>query len=160
MHRANDMPQQFPVRYWALKLLEQDKEAEKQLEDCFEFPRWKKMAANAAKKIQMQVGVDVETAISGAKYGFVSGALHETYKAGDKDAQKQTKLIDRLVANRWLGFPIFILVMWIMFSTVFIAGAYPQEWIENIFAWMGDFVSGIMPQCSRWRESKSRANVP
>ena len=146
MHRANDMPQQFPVRYWALKLLEQDKEAEKQLKDCFEFPRWKKMAANAAKKIQMQVGVDVETAISGAKYGFVSGALHETYKAGDKDAQKQTKLIDRLVANRWLGFPIFILVMWIMFSTVFIAGAYPQEWIENIFAWMGDFISGIMPQ--------------
>lgn len=146
MHKANDMPQQFPVRYWALKLLEQDKEAEKQLEDCFEFPRWKNMAANAAKKIQIQVGVDVETAISGAKYGFVSGALHETYKAGNKDAQKQTKLIDRLVANRWLGFPIFILVMWVMFSTVFIAGAYPQEWIENIFAWMGDCVSGIMPQ--------------
>ena len=146
MHRAEDLPQQFPVRYWALKLLEQDKEAAKQLKECFEFPRWENMAANAAKKIQAQMGVDVETAIDGAKYGFVSGALHETYKPGNKDAQRKTRRIDRLVANRWLGFPMFIFVMWAMFSTVFIAGAYPQEWIESLFGWLGNTVSGIIPE--------------
>ena len=146
MHRAEDLPQQFPVRYWALKLLGQDKEAAKQLKECFEFPRWENMAANSAKKIHAQMGVDVETAIDGAKYGFVSGALHETYKPGNKDAQKKTRRIDRLVANRWLGFPIFIFVMWVMFSTVFIAGAYPQEWIESLFGWLESTVSGIIPE--------------
>ena len=145
IHRAEDVPHQFPVRYWALKLLEQDKEASLQLKDCFELPRWEKLAQNSAKKIHNQIGVDVETAVSGAKYGFISGALHETYKPGDKDAQKQTKLIDRLVANRWLGFPIFIFVMWVMFSSVFVLGSYPQEWIEGLFGWLGNFATSIIP---------------
>ena len=146
LHKADDLPHQFPVRYWALKLLEQDKEAAEELENSFELPRWQNMAESSAKAIHAQMGVDVETAISGAKYGFISGALHETFKAGNKDTQKQTRRIDRLVANRWLGFPIFIFVMWLMFSTVFIAGAYPQEWIESLFGWLGNLAKSIIPQ--------------
>ena len=145
LHKADDLPQQFPVRYWALKLLEGDKEAMNLLGNCFELPRWKNMAENSAKKIQSQMGVDVETAISGAKYGFINGALHETYTPGDKDTQKKTRRIDKLVANRWLGFPIFILAMWLMFSAVFVLGAYPQEWIEKLFNLLGNTVSSIMP---------------
>ena len=146
LHKADDLPHQFPVRYWALKLLEQDKEAAEELENSFELPRWQNMAESSAKAIHAQMGVDVETAISGAKYGFISGALHETFKAGNKDTQRQTRRIDRLVANRWLGFPIFIFVMWLMFSTVFIAGAYPQEWIESLFGWLGSLATSIIPQ--------------
>lgn len=146
LHKADDLPHQFPVRYWALKLLEQDKEAAEELENSFELPRWQNMAKSSAKAIHAQMGVDVETAISGAKYGFISGALHETFKAGNKDTQRQTRRIDRLVANRWLGFPIFIFVMWLMFSTVFIAGAYPQEWIESLFGWLGNLATSIIPQ--------------
>ncbi len=145
MHNANDLPQQFPVRYWALKMLEGDKEAEKLLNGCFELPRWKNIAETSSKKVEAQIGVDVETAISGAKYGFINGALQETYKPGNKDTQKKTRRIDRLVANRWLGFPIFILVMWLMFSAVFVLGAYPQEWIEALFGWLGDFATRILP---------------
>ena len=145
MHKANDLPQQFPVRYWALKMLEQDKESEILLKNCFELPRWKNMAESAAKKIHTQTGVDAETAISGAKYGFINGALQETYKPGNKDTQKKTRRIDRLVANKWLGFPLFILIMWLMFSSVFVLGAYPQEWIEQLFGWMGDIATRIIP---------------
>ena len=145
LHKAEDLPQQFPVRYWALKLLEGDKEVINQLNNCFELPRWENMAEHAAKKIQSQLGVDVETAISGAKYGFIDGALQETYKPGDKDIQKKTRRIDKLVANRWLGFPIFILAMWLMFSAVFIIGAYPQEWIEKLFSLLSNFVTSVMP---------------
>lgn len=146
LHKADDLPQQFPVRYWALKLLDGDKEALNLLGNCFELPRWKNMADNSAKKIQSQLGVDVETAVSGAKYGFINGALQETYKPGDKDYQKKTRRIDRLVANRWLGFPIFILAMWLMFSAVFVIGAYPQEWIESLFGLLGEFVASVMPE--------------
>ena len=145
MHKANDLPQQFPVRYWALKMLEQDKESESLLKDCFELPRWKNMAETAAKKIQTQTGVDAETAISDAKYGFINGALQETYKPGNKDTQKKTRRIDRLVANKWLGFPIFIFIMWLMFSSVFLLGAYPQQWIESLFGWLGEVATQILP---------------
>ncbi|MBQ1245672.1 MAG: ferrous iron transporter B, partial [Clostridia bacterium] len=61
------------------------------------------------------------------------------------DTQKKTRRIDRLVANRWLGFPIFILVMWIMFSSVFMLGAYPQEWIDSLFGWLGEVAERLIP---------------
>ena len=146
MHKAEDLPQQFPVRYWALKLLENDKEAVKQLDNCLEVEKWKSMARSGAKKIETQMGVDAETAINGAKYGFIHGALQETFTPGDKDAQRKTRRIDRLVANRWFGFPMFLLVMWAMFSSVFMLGAYPQEWIESLFGWIGENVAAMMPQ--------------
>lgn len=145
MHKADDLPQQFPVRYWALKLLEGDSEVANFLSKSMELPRWQHLAENGARRVQAQMGVDVETAINGAKYGFVNGALQETFKPGNKDAQKQTKRIDRLVANRWLGFPIFILAMWAMFSSVFMLGAYPQEWIENLFGLLGDIATALIP---------------
>ena len=161
MHKAEDLPQQFPVRYWALKLLENDKEAVKQLDNCLEVEKWKSMARSGAKKIETRMGadvvmtpqrhlsigqgVDVETAISGAKYGFIHGALQETFTPGNNDAQKQTRRIDRLVANRWLGFPIFLFVMWVMFSSVFMLGAYPQGWIESLFTWLGDVATKFIP---------------
>lgn len=146
MHKAEDLPQQFPVRYWALKLLENDKEALKQLDNCLEVEKWKAMARSGAKKVEAQMGVDAETAISGAKYGFINGALQETFTPGNKDAQRKTRRIDRLVANRWFGFPMFLLVMWAMFSSVFMLGAYPQEWIESLFGWIGENVASMMPQ--------------
>ena len=145
LHKADDLPQQFPVRYWALKLLEGDKEVINQLNRCMELPRWQHIAHNNSRKVQSQIGVDVETAISGAKYGFINGALQETYKPGNKDTQKKTRRIDRLVANRWLGFPLFILVMWVMFSSVFMLGAYPQEWIEMLFGWIGEEAAAAIP---------------
>lgn len=145
IHKAEDLPQQFSVRYWALKLLEGDKEASEELKNCMELPRWKHIAKNRARKIESQMGVDVETAMNGAKYGFINGALQETYKPGNKDTQKKTRRIDRLVANRWLGFPIFIVVMWIMFSSVFMLGAYPQEWIDSLFGWLGEVAERLIP---------------
>ena len=146
LHKADDLPYQFPVRYWALKLLEQDKEVTNQLQHCLALPHWQSIAAKSAKRVQQRLNIDVETAISDAKYGFINGALQETYTAGSKDTNKQTRRIDRLVANRWLGFPIFIFVMWVMFATVFQLGTYPQEWIEELFALLGDQAATLLPQ--------------
>lgn len=146
LHNADDLPQQFPVRYWALKLLEQDKEAIALLQGCKELEQWKAAAETAAKNVQTQLGIDVETAINGAKYGFINGALHETFTAGDKDTLRKTRRIDRLVANKWLGIPLFLGLMWLMFTTVFQLGAYPQDWIDAAFGALGDFITGIMPE--------------
>ncbi|MBR3884170.1 MAG: ferrous iron transport protein B [Bacteroidaceae bacterium] len=146
LHSADDLPQQFPVRYWALKLLEQDKEALNLLQYCKNIEQWQTKAEKAAKNVQHQQGVDVETAISDAKYGFINGALQETYTAGNRDTQRQTRRIDRLVANKWLGFPLFMLLMWLMFTAVFQLGAYPQDWIDAAFGFLGDWITDVMPK--------------
>ncbi|MBR4065039.1 MAG: ferrous iron transport protein B [Tidjanibacter sp.] len=146
MHAADDLPHQFPVRYWALKILEGDKEVRKALTDCKDYALWLTSAEKGAARIERHLDCDTETAISDAKYGFIDGALTETLTEGTGDPTRRTRRIDRLVSNRWLGFPIFILLMWLMFWTVFTVGAYPQGWIESLFAWLGDIVGGALPE--------------
>lgn len=146
IRRSNDVPQQFPARYWAIKLLEHDKEIETLLSHCSDYNKWKKFAGKAAERIEHQTNEDIETVISDAKYGFIEGALKETYTEGTIDSNKKTRYIDGLVTNKWLGFPIFILLMWIMFMATFYLGAYPQEWIELGVEKLSDFISGNMPE--------------
>jgi ferrous iron transport protein B len=130
IRKSTDVPQQFPARYWALKLLERDSETEKMISPCADFNKWKKYADKASNKIKIQTKEEVETIISDAKYGFIAGALQETFVAGTHDANKKTRLIDNIVTHKWFGFPIFIFLMWFMFMATFFFGAYPQEWIE------------------------------
>jgi ferrous iron transport protein B len=141
---CDDVPQQFPARYWAIKLLEHDRETAKIVSKCKNYIRWKKFADKAAEDIKNQTNNDVETLISDAKYGFIAGALQETFVAGTVDSNKKTRYIDRLVTNRWLGFPIFILLMWIMFMATFYLGAWPQEWIETGIEMLGNSLSAAM----------------
>lgn len=146
LHNADDLPQQFPARYWAIKLIENDIEACKILKNCKQYNHWKQLAEKSSQTIDKQLNKDVETAISDAKYGFIAGALQETYNHGTKDTNNKTRKIDRLVANKWLGFPIFILLMWIMFTTTFQLGAYPQDWIEKGFSMLGNWIVRICPE--------------
>jgi ferrous iron transport protein B len=146
IRRSNDALPQFPARYWAVKLLEKDQEAEKLLSHCADYNTWKEFADKASESIEYRTNEDIETVISDAKYGFIAGALRETYTEGTIDANKRTRYIDRLVTDKWLGFPLFILLMWIMFMATFYLGAYPQEWMELGIGKLHDFISGNMPE--------------
>ena len=146
LHKATDLPQEFPARYWAIKLIENDKEAISVLQSCEQYQEWTEIAKSSAEMIQRQLDTDVETALSDAKYGFISGALHETFTEGKVDINKYTRRIDKLVANRWLGFPFFIFLMWLMFYVTFELGSYPQDWIEMGFSALADWFNLILPE--------------
>ncbi|MBQ8272130.1 MAG: ferrous iron transport protein B [Tidjanibacter sp.] len=143
---SNDLPRQFPVRYWAIKLIEGDKEALGILSRCGDFQRWQELAKQSAERVAIESGRDIETLLSDYKYGFIDGALEETLQVGKEDFNSRSRRIDRLVANKWLGFPLFILLMWLMFWATFTLGGYPQEWIESGFGWLGEWLWGIMPE--------------
>ena len=141
---CDDVPQQFPARYWAIKLMEHDREVDRIVSKCKNSNRWKTFADKAAESIKNRTNNDVETLISDAKYGFIAGALQETLVAGTIDSNKKTRYIDRLVTDKWLGFPIFILLMWAMFMATFYLGAWPQEWIEAGVEKLGSALSAGM----------------
>ena len=143
---AGDLPRQFPVRYWAIKLIEGDKEVGAILSRCGDYPRWQELAASASERIESEVGSDVESLLGDYKYGFIDGALEETLHEGKSNINRRSRRIDRLVANKWLGFPLFILLMWLMFWATFTLGSYPQEWIESAFGWLGEWLWGLMPE--------------
>ena len=142
-HRT-ELTAHFPPRYFALKLVEGDKEVSALLESSPRYERWQKMAEEARTEIESELGEDIETALANQKYGFVSGALKETYEASERKRDSLGDKIDALVTHRVWGFPIFFAIMWFMFFCTFSLGAYPQEWIESGVAWLYDTVHGAM----------------
>lgn len=73
---------------------------------------------------------DIQEYITDMRYGFIAGALRETYAPRHQNSERLTDRIDWLVTHRWWGFPIFLLLMFLMFETTFELGAYPMEWIQ------------------------------
>lgn len=141
----DELPKCFPPRYWAIKMLEGDGNVMSMLKGGEHFTEWKTHSVKGAARIITALDEDVESAITNEKYGFIEGALAETYTAGAKDSNSdKTSLIDRIVTHRYFGFPLFLAIMFVMFWATFTLGAYPQEWIEVGFGWLGEFVAGMM----------------
>ena len=143
-----DLRQRYSTRYLAIKLLEHDKEVEKYIST---MPDAKEIFAHrdhAAARVKEETGEDSETAIMDAKYGFIHGALKEAgYETGNKkDTYQTTHAIDNLLTNRYIGFPIFFLLLLVMFTSTFLIGQYPMGWMEDGVEWLGDIVSKGLPE--------------
>lgn len=139
-----DFPMAFPPRYWSIKLLEHDREVDKILTKSPNCEKWKQMRNGAAERIKRQLGEDAESAITNEKYGFISGALKETYTPGLKEQNKSSKIIDSIVTHKLFSFPIFLMLMWLIFYATYTIGAYPQAWLEALMGALGSGVSHIM----------------
>ena len=88
---------------------------------------------------------DIESAITDAKYAFVRGALAECYEKNEKSTlHAHTDKIDAVVTHRWLGYPIFLVVMFNTFFCTFAIGQYPMDWLEALFGWLGEVVGSMM----------------
>lgn len=146
--KANDeiFPKAFPHRYWSVKLLEGDREVDSIIRKSPEYAKWSALREAAVERVKKQLGEDVETAISDEKYGFISGALRETFTPGNNEQKKTTTIIDSIVTHKLFSFPIFLLLLWVMFNATFSLGAYPQEWIECGVGLFGEFVSTLLPE--------------
>ena len=139
--------QRYSTRYLSIKLLENDKHAEEYVSHLKSAKEIFAARDEAAKRVKEETLEDSETAIMDAKYGFIHGALQEAgYEPGKaKDTYQITHLIDRILTNKYVGFPIFILLLFIMFSATFVLGEIPKGWIEDGVAWLGEFISTTMP---------------
>lgn len=139
--------QQYSTRYLAIKLLEGDKDVERLVQPLGDSAEIFQHRDTAAQRVKEETHNDCETAIMDAKYGFIHGALEESgYTTGDKkDTYQTTHLIDKILTNKYLGFPIFFLILLLMFTATFVIGQYPMDWIDAGVAWLGDFISQNMP---------------
>ena len=139
--------QQYSTRYLAIKLLEGDKDVERLIQPLGDSIEIFQHRDRAAQRVKEETHNDCETAIMDAKYGFIHGALEESgYTTGDKkDTYHTTHLIDKILTNKYLGFPIFFLILLLMFTATFVIGQYPMDWIDAGVAWLGDFISQNMP---------------
>ena len=145
----------YSTRYLAIKLLENDTHAlqyvSQHLSDENRSDDRKKLLAardHAAARVLEEANVDAETAIMDAKYGFINGALTEAqFHPGTKaDTYRTTRILDRMLSNRWLGFPIFFALLFLMFHVTFVLGQYPMDWIEMGVEWLGNVIGTTLPE--------------
>jgi len=133
-------------RYFALKLLEKDEAVTDFLsaKDCYNDV--KNLADKEIKKLEFLHREDTETLITDARYGFIGGALKETFTAGKKEKGRRSRFLDKYVTSKYLSYPIFFLFMWIMFEATFLIGSYPMEWIGMLVEFTGHQINAIMPE--------------
>ena len=144
-HNGN-VAKSLSKRYLSIKLLEGDQEIERFIQTLSGSETIIEERDRNVVQIEELLLEDSETAFTNARYGFISGALRETYEQNKIKEATSTQIIDLFVTHKVLGFPIFILFMWIMFEATFRLGAYPMEWIENLVSWIGNFVRGNMSE--------------
>ena len=139
----------YSTRFLTIKLLENDKDIEQHV--IANLPNGEEIIHirnKEAERIKQSLQEDSEQAITDAKYGFISGALRETYTEKNTNPEMLTRAIDHIVTHRIWGFPIFFIFLYIMFECTFTFGAYPQEWIEWLVGQIGNLVQTYMPDGS------------
>lgn len=135
----------FSPRYMAIKLLEGDPEAENMAQNTSDPEALLKVRDKERERIEKQLNEDVASAIAADKYGFIQGALGETFEDNNVREEKSTRIIDAFVTNKLFGFPFFLAVMWLMFWATFQLGSYPMAWIESGVSLLSNFLEGLLP---------------
>ena len=144
--RMNPEPHHnYSARFLAIKLLENDRQVEdivRKLENCADILAERDVCQ---KEIQQEIDEDSESAITDAKYGYVQGAMKETFQKIYKYKRLMTKRIDAVVTHQVWGYPIFLLLMYLMFFCTFNIGQYPMDWIDAGIEWLGEWGGAWMP---------------
>ena len=141
-----DIRSKYSTRYLSIKYLENDKEIEGVVESLSNRDEIIAARFEENNRIRGLMGSGLESSMVDAKYAFVQGALAETYVPSSKKRKwhTMTEKIDAVVTNRWLAFPIFFLLLYVVFDTTFVAGEYPMRWIEWVVETFGAYVSSMM----------------
>ena len=136
----------YSTRYLAIKYLENDADIEKVIAALPNAAVIAAARAEEQERIDALMHATTESAIVDAKYAFIQGALSETYRehVTQRPRRTLTDRIDAVVTNKWAAFPIFILLLYVMFQATFTLGNYPMEWIDWLVGQFGEFVARFM----------------
>ena len=147
VQKDEEIRHKYSTRYLAIKLLETDKATEKTISRLPNAKEIIEVRDREARKILEETKEDSETAIMDAKYGLIHGALREAgFEEGNKqDTYQLTHFIDKIITNKYAGFPIFFLLLYVMFEVTFTLGQYPMDWIEAGVGLLGEWISSTLP---------------
>lgn len=133
-------------RWMAVKLLENDTAFLARLtREGVAIEAAQALAATWRERIAEKTGLAAETQLVEERYSFVRALYKKVMEAEPPAAVTTTEKIDRVLTNRWLGLPMFLVIMWALFQFVFTVGALPQEWMEAAIGSLGEFVGDNLP---------------
>jgi ferrous iron transport protein B len=139
----SDVRDKFSKRYMAVRLLERPDEMLALIPHSDELVR---VAEEQRRRLQARYQMSSKEVVAQARKGFVHGALEETLTHAQNDTgHSWADRLDKILTNKWVGLPLLMLVLWLVFECTFTLGAYPQEWIGYGVQSLVDWLHGLMP---------------
>ena len=138
-----DIREKYSKRYMAIRLLERPDEMLALLPHSDELIR---VANDQRQRLQTKYGKSAKEVIAHARRGFVHGALEETLTHAQHDTgHSWADRVDKILTNKWVGLPLLMLVLWLVFECTFTLGSYPQAWIAQGVDALVSWLHGLMP---------------
>ena len=146
LKKNTDIRYKYSTRYLSIKYLEDDKEIDGVVEALPNRDEIISVRFREQNRIKEILNSSISSAMIDAKYAFVQGALAETWEPyqGKRRRNTVTEKIDAFVTNRWAAFPLFFIILYLVFDGTFVLGEYPMRWIEWIVSTFGSFVASVM----------------
>lgn len=140
------LPENIPsnlYRWYAIKLIERDKVV---LENIDLSDAEKKSVEEIISGLEKKFDDDSESIITNERYNFITDIIKRCVKKSSEKLTASDK-IDKIVTNKWLGIPIFLVVMWaIYFISVTTVGTWMTDWAND------SLVAGIQDGVAGWLE--------
>lgn len=135
------LSEKYGSRWLAVKLLEQDSDVTVNVHSQEVLD----VVAASSKHLKTIFGEEPEIIIADRRYGFISGACEESVKSSVELRHTSSDVVDKVILNRVLGLPIFLLLMYLVFKLTFWVGDPLMGWTEGFFNWAADTVAGFWP---------------
>ena len=138
-----EIREKYSKRYMAVRLLERPDEMLALLPHSDVLVN---VAEEQRKRLQNRYQMSSREVLAQARRGFVHGALEETLTHAQNDTgHSWSDRLDKVLTNKWVGLPLLMLILWLVFECTFTLGAYPQEWIATGVQSLVDCLHGLMP---------------
>ncbi len=135
------------ARWMAIKLLEGDEEVTARYLTGKEAYNMIVGEVNeSVKHIKSTTEQDPEIVITEGRYGYVAGIIREVMHRSEVDRMKLSNHVDYLLTHRILGYPIFFLIIWLIFQATFRFGDFPMRWISAGVEGLQALMVYILPQ--------------
>ena len=127
-------------RWQAVRWLESAGESSPELSD-----KQRVIAEKAVVELNGRHEQNAAEMIAEGRYGYIHGLLHKS-SSEHQDQSLADHWLDHIALNRWLGVPVFLGLLWLMFEATFTLGGYPADWIDWMVGSVGELVAGLMPE--------------
>jgi len=148
IEKSGQFPSHIHSRFIALKLLEKDADYMRQVSADEKLNELKSLVFREIDRIETTFSVDSDDLLTDLRYGFVAGAMKETFVPGAVENKEQnlSRRLDKILTHRFWGLPIFVFVLWLMFFSTFTVGGFFMEWIEAGVGLLGNLIVNIIPE--------------
>ncbi|MCX7679307.1 MAG: ferrous iron transport protein B [Spirochaetes bacterium] len=135
----------YSTRWLALRLLENDTDVFEKLRPYPNYGDIVQQAKISREIIEKKYGDEIEIIMAERRQGFVTGLLKEVTLRIKESKPDISERIDKIVMNKYFGYPILLFLLWVLFQSTYVLGEYPRNLIEKSVHGLIAIVTAILP---------------